>query len=108
MYEYKARLGRVVDGDTVDLIVDLGFHISAHHRFRVAGIDTPEVRGPEKIAGKAAKQWVIEYLTGKDLIVESKKTGKYGRWIGKIRVDGEEQDLSAALVSAGHAIWKDY
>lgn len=55
MYEYRATLDRVVDGDTVYLVVDLGFHIQVRMSFRLLGIDTPEVRGEERPEGLVAK-----------------------------------------------------
>jgi micrococcal nuclease len=104
MYEYNAVLDRVVDGDTVDLIVDLGFRIKAHYRFRLLGIDAPEPRGATKTEGLAAKAWLEEALEGKDLIVHSEKSEKYGRWLAKIWTDPDADDISGPMISAGHAI----
>jgi len=102
-YCYNAILDRVVDGDTVDLRVDLGFGVWTHQRFRLEGIDAPE---RFTASGKLATQFLIELLTDKKLSVQSGKTGKYGRWIGVISVEG--QDVSKAIVDAGLAEWKDY
>ena len=86
MYEYKATVGRVVDGDTVDFIVDLGFAVQMKIRGRLAGVDTPE-RGHQdftqatqmcaKLLKKAAGTFPYE---GK-VIIRTEKTGKYGRWL---------------------------
>ena len=65
MYVYKAKLDRVVDGDTVDANIDLGFDISINKRIRLAGIDTPETRTrnkEEKVKGLASKSRLIELL----------------------------------------------
>lgn len=112
-YNYHARLVKVVDGDTVDLEVDLGFYVYKRVRFRLARIDAPEVRGEHKEAGKRAKSAVIEVLelADDDLWVESEKTGKYGRWIGEISfkaADGFTANLSDYLVDNGYAVFKDY
>ena len=116
MYEYKARVIRVVDGDTIDCDVDLGFHMTARIRFRLANIDAPEVRGVEKVEGKAATKWLINRLDELDneVIVQTGKTGKYGRWIGNFYpipdnlTIGELDSLSDELVKAGHAEYTDY
>lgn len=108
-YRYKATVVRVVDGDTIDCDVDLGFYVTSRIRFRVARIDAPEVRGAEKVAGKAATEWVKNFIVGRPLVVESLKTGKYGRWIGEfyVTIEGTEFNLSDELVLAGHAEYSE-
>ena len=106
MYEYKAKLVKVVDGDTVDLDVDLGFHMTARIRFRLARINTPEVRGKEKEAGLLAKAFVLHELLNADIVVKTEKTGKYGRWLGEIFVEGN--NLNDALVKNNHAEYVKY
>lgn len=85
-YIYKAELKRVIDGDTVDLIVDAGFYISVHQRFRLKGIDTPEIFGVRKDTleykrGMKAKEYVENRFKENDNegIIRSHHTGKYGR-----------------------------
>ena len=78
MYTYKAKLDRVVDGDTVDANIDLGFDISIHKRIRLAGIDTPETRTKdkeEKTKGLASKSRLIELLKDGSFILESNEVG---------------------------------
>ena len=111
MYTYKAKLDRVVDGDTIDVNIDLGFDISVHKRVRLAGIDTPESRTrdlEEKKRGLAAKDRLIEILDKGSLQVESKEVGKYGRVLGVLHVYPESLDLpinvNETLVSEGHAV----
>lgn len=113
MYEYRAKLNRVVDGDTVDLIIDLGFNVSLKERFRLLGINAPEVRGPEKVRGKeatAALQKLIEDTP--ELIVRTEKDskGKYGRWLcWLISRDGiSEVNLNLQLVEMGFAEEVEY
>ena len=115
MYTYKAKLDRVVDGDTVDVNIDLGFDISVHKRVRFAGINTPESRTrdlEEKAKGLAAKDRVKAILSENDtFIIESKELGKYGRVLGEIfieNIDGSTgltlRSLNKLLINEGHAV----
>jgi micrococcal nuclease len=98
-YRYNCQLGRVIDGDTVDLECDLGFNIWIHERFRLDGINAPE-RG--KKGGKEATEFLRELLTNaKVLEVESKKQEKYGRWLGAVYAD--DQNVSDLMLEHGHA-----
>lgn len=115
MWEYKATVTRVVDGDTLDLQIDLGFSVSIQIRARLAGVDTPETYGVKKdsaeyLAGKRATQYVEEWLRGGHtagpygpVTVRSEKnrTGKYGRWI--VTVHAHEDCLNEALLREGLA-----
>lgn len=87
MYEYKVKeVVKVVDGDTVDIIIDLGFGLSKKERVRVAGVDTPEVRtrdDKEKALGADASQFAKEWFAEEgEIIVRTDKDGKYGRMLG--------------------------
>ena len=111
MYTYKAKLDRVVDGDTIDVHIDLGFDITVHKRVRLAGIDTPESRTrdlEEKKRGLAAKYRLTEILDQGSLVVESKEVGKYGRVLGVLIIYPDSMDLpinvNDLLVSEGHAV----
>lgn len=108
MYEYKAKVIKIVDGDTIDCNVDLGFYMTAKIRFRLARIDTPEVRGAEREDGLLAKQWLIDLLNqhNNEIIVRTAKTGKYGRWIGEIIIG--EMNVNDELVKTGHAEYVTY
>ena len=114
MYEYKARINRVVDGDTVDVDIDLGFGIwMKDERIRVMGIDTPESRTSdkvEKIFGFAAKDRLKELIpegsvqilkTEVDKDGEDAK-GKFGRILGDFIVEGYR--ITEILVDEGHAV----
>lgn len=98
---FPAVTVRVVDGDTVDLDVDLGFRVWARQRFRLVGIDCPELK---TAGGEPARAFTTAWLDehGKGLEVESQREDVYGRWLGVIRTEGGES-LNAALVAAGHA-----
>lgn len=110
-FQYRARVKRVVDGDTIDLEMDLGFNIYHHVRVRLNGIDAPEVRGIDKDAGREATEH-LRKLAHKGVgewpvLVETKKTGKYGRWIGTLYYYdpnlSELVDINAAMIKDGHA-----
>lgn len=110
MYTYKAKLERVVDGDTIDVYIDLGFDIHYRSRVRLAGINAPESRTrnlEEKKLGLAAKEYVEQWLSkcGPDFIIRTTKVekGKYGRVLGTIMDMKEQQCLNTDLVDVGLA-----
>jgi micrococcal nuclease len=107
IYEYKAKLNRVVDGDTVHFDVDLGFGVQVTLDFRLAGINTPEVVGSQRVAGLAAKAEVTRLLGLGTIRIISMKTEKYGRWLATIFVkqaDGKEIEVNQALIDGGFAV----
>ena len=119
MYTYRAKLDRVIDGDTIDANIDLGFDVSVHKRIRLTGIDTPESRTrdlAEKKLGLAAKERLKELCIGK-IQVKSLGKGKYGRILG-IPYTEDGRDICDVLVKEGHAVeyhggtktkvWGDY
>ena len=105
-FVYNATLDRVVDGDTFDCILDLGFDVKLHkQRVRLAGIDTPESRTrdlAEKKLGLAAKERLKELCIGK-IQVKSLGKGKYGRILG-IPHTIEGEDICQKLINEGHAV----
>ena len=107
MYEYKIKLDRVIDGDTVDANIDLGFDISVKKRIRFLGINTPESRTrdlEEKARGLAAKDRVKCLLEGCNIIqLKSHGVGKYGRVLGEIFIEGQNMSLNDLLKKEGHA-----
>lgn len=110
MYTYNAKLDRIIDGDTVDAHIDLGFDITVHKRIRLAGIDTPESRTrdlEEKAKGLAAKSRLEELLKEGSFVVESKEVGKYGRVLGTLHVypdGGLPININDRLVKEGYAV----
>jgi len=110
MYEYRATIRRVVDGDTVDVTLDLGFNILYNSRIRLLGIDTPESRTrdlEEKARGLAAKDRVKELCpVGSSVTLKTTKDGrgKFGRILGEIFVSGIVQSINQLLVEEGHAV----
>tara|TARA_R100000781_G_C4079394_1_gene127184 strand:+ start:1484 stop:1858 length:375 start_codon:yes stop_codon:yes gene_type:complete len=115
MYYYNAVLVRVVDGDTIDAIIDLGFDVQVKKRIRLAGINAPESRTRNKVEkklGLAAKERLIDILDGAANVfeIESKELGKYGRVLGKIYINKlagkdvlTQVCINDVLVKEGHA-----
>lgn len=101
-YRYKATVDRWVDGDTVDVVIDLGFKVQTAQRLRLYGINTPERGQPgfdaatDFARARAPKGSTVE--------VKSYKTGKFGRWLAMIYVPNEAQSINRALVEEGLAL----
>ena len=115
MYTYKIKLDRVVDDDTIDAYIDLGFDVSVKKRIRFMGINTPESRTrdlEEKARGLAAKDRLKNQLEGTNIIqLQSHGVGKYGRCLGELfidMVDGQEkltlESINELLIKEGHAV----
>lgn len=87
MYTYKAKLDRCVDGDTADLEIDLGFHLTAKVRCRLLGVDTPERGKPDYKKATAMLHNLIMSQSDEEgfFVVTTGKTGKYGRWLVDIK-----------------------
>lgn len=108
LYQYRARLERVVDGDTIDCILDLGFDVFLRERVRLANINTPETRTKdlnEKKLGLEAKAFVEDLFKdkGESFTIETEyKKGKYGRAIGTITFN-DGTNLNDFLVQEGIA-----
>ena len=113
-YIYRAKLDRVVDGDTVDALIDVGFDIWFKKRIRFMGLDTWESRTrdlEEKKLGKLAKErtrQLLEDVSSKSgyFRVKSHGLGKYGRVLGEIFImdkDGKQWNVNETLISEGHA-----
>lgn len=115
LYVRRAKIVRLVDGDTVDVDIDLGMAITTRQRLRLFGINTPEVRGPEKASGHAATQHLADLLVefrheGEwDIVVQTykDKKGKYGRYLADligVDEDGNPVNLNERMVADGHAV----
>jgi micrococcal nuclease len=107
MYEYKATVTKVYDGDTITVDFDLGFGILIRkQKIRLYGINTPEVRGPEKSEGIISRDALRERILGKVVTIKTfrDKKGKYGRWLGEVFV--EEENINQWLITEGYA--KEY
>ena len=115
MYTYKISPLKVVDGDTIDTEIDLGFDIKVKKRVRFMGINAPESRTrdlEEKAKGLAAKDRVKQLLEGSNKIhLNSHGVGKYGRVLGELHievVDGQDkmtlESVNKLLIKEGHAV----
>jgi micrococcal nuclease len=111
MYEYRVKkLINVVDGDTIDVEIDLGFDISITKRVRLAGIDTPESRTSdkyEKSLGLESKAHLKQKLANAQTIVirteKPDSSEKYGRVLGWLFVDNEETSFNETMIATGYA-----
>jgi len=111
MYEYFVReVKSVVDGDTIDVIIDLGFDILFSSRVRLAGIDTPESRTTdkaEKALGLEAKEYLKKQLKdAKSVVIRTEKMNsseKYGRILGWIYINGESESINNKMINDGYA-----
>jgi len=107
MYEYKCEVKRVVDGDTVDVIIDLGFDISYSSRVRLYGIDTPESRTrdkDEKARGLISKDFLKSWLDKGNVVIRTRKDkkGKFGRVLGEMVVD--DININELMIEEHHAV----
>jgi len=111
MYEYYVRkVDNVVDGDTIDVLIDLGFDILFQSRVRLAGIDTPESRTKdlkEKALGLESKEYLKKYLKdAKSVVIKTEKmdsSEKYGRILGWVYVNGDTESLNDKMINDGYA-----
>jgi micrococcal nuclease len=105
MYEYQAIVLNVVDGDTIDVRVDLGMEVKIDQRIRMLGYNSPEVRGVERERGLAAKAFLVTMLpVGSQVILNTVKDRreKYGRYLGTVYVEGQSMTINDLMVSEGH------
>jgi micrococcal nuclease len=111
MYEYYVRkVENVVDGDTIDVLIDLGFDILFQSRVRLAGIDTPESRTKdlaEKTLGLESKEYLKKYLKdAKSVVIKTEKmdsSEKYGRILGWVYVNGDTESINDKMINDGYA-----
>ena len=108
-FSYNATIVKIIDGDTVDALIDVGFSIMTKKRIRFRGINTPESRTrdkEEKVRGLAAKDRVVELLSENDnkFVLKSYGVGKYGRCLGELFVEGHEESVNQVLINEGHAV----
>ena len=111
MYEYYVKkVEAVVDGDTIDVLIDLGFDILFASRVRLAGIDTPESRTTdkaEKVLGLEAKEYVKSKIKdAKEVIIKTEKmdsSEKYGRILGWVFLDGSKVSINEQMIADGYA-----
>lgn len=101
-FVYKATITNIVDGDTVDAIVDLGFNVQTKIRFRLNGIDTPEMNQKNEAIreiAKSAKEFLIKHILDKHVCILQTKTDKYGRWLADISIDPNSPTVNEQLIA---------
>jgi micrococcal nuclease len=111
MYQYYVRkVENVVDGDTIDVLIDLGFDILFQSRVRLAGIDTPESRTKdlkEKALGLESKEYLKKALKdAKSVVIKTEKmdsSEKYGRILGWLYVNGDTESVNDKMINDGYA-----
>jgi len=111
LYTYNAKVERVVDGDTVDALVDLGFDTWKKVRIRMMGMNAPESRTrdlEEKAKGLAAKKYLHDLLESYDFnfVLKSHGVGKYGRCLGEMFLENQPVSVNSMMINEGHA--KEY
>ena len=106
-YVYRADLVKIVDGDTIDADVSLGFHLRSVQRMRLLRINAPESKGETREAGKAATARLAELLAGKRLLVRTEKSDAFGRFLAEVitvDADGRELNVNDEMLASGHAV----
>jgi len=110
LWHYRARVERVVDGDTLDVTIDVGYHAYHLERLRLLNCWAPETRGPERVRGLAAKAWVEawvlatqEPLDAWPLIIRTEKSDAFGRYLADVWSARTSESMNEAMVLAGHA-----
>jgi micrococcal nuclease len=108
MYQYKIKkIHRIIDGDTIDVAIDVGFHITINQRVRLKGIDAAETRTKdlkEKSEGLMAKEWLEKELSREgEWVIETTKEDKYGRILGTLYLVGDPVTVNERMVNDGIA-----
>jgi len=111
MYEYKAKVIRVIDGDTFEAEIDCGFSITVTQTLRLRGIDTPETWRPrnelEREHGQQAKELVESLISDREVVILTHKTGKYGRYIADVILENG-MNLTDILIENNMEKKQDY
>jgi len=108
MYEYKAKVIKVYDGDTITVLADLGFKVTIKQTIRLYGLNTPEIRGEERPDGLISRDRLRERILDMDVVIKTMKDkkGKYGRYIAEIYL--EDENINEWLITEGLAKRREY
>jgi len=105
-YIRNARILAVIDGDTIEVEIDLGFHMKMIERVRLLYVNAPEKKGATLAAGLKAKNFVSSWI-GTDnplCVIRTEKDDAFGRWLAEIWIVGIKQSLNDALIESGNAV----
>lgn len=111
LHHYNCKLKRIIDGDTVVLIIDLGFNIKIEVNLRLEGIDTPEVNssyGLEQEAAYRSEVFLGQLIEKEELVVKTKKNDMYGRYIGTLFIKGPHECINVNQLMLNHGLAKKY
>ena len=112
LYHYKALVVDVYDGDTITAEVDLGFHVNIREKFRLLGINTPEIRGAEREDGLKSRDLVRDKILHKEVFIETQKDkqGKYGRYLATVHLKEGDVYLNVNdwIVQQGMGVYQEY
>lgn len=113
LYQYKAKVMSVYDGDTIRVDIDLGLKTwIKNESIRLSRINAPEVRGSEKVKGIKSRDYLRKLILKKEIIIKTikDKKGKYGRYLGEIWIEKNRQciNINDLLVTKGYAVYKEY
>ena len=106
MYEYRAKVVKVYDGDTITCDIDLGFSVTLRReKIRLLDINAPEIRGADRPTGLESRDALRRLILDKQVIIKTKKDrkGKYGRWLAHVYLPAATISVNDMLVNAGFA-----
>ncbi len=107
---YRARILRVIDGDTMEVLIDVGFHGTQTEQLRLLGVNAPETRGPERPRGLEATAWVTRWVEAHrghgdwPFLIQTERDDAFGRYLAVVWAWDEALSLNAQLVAAGQAV----
>lgn len=110
LWVYRARMMRVVDGDTIDIELDAGFRSHRIERIRLLGVNAPEARGISRLDGEMATTYVRDWLISDGapdawpLRIQTEKSDSFGRYLGRLWRISDGRELNADLLDSGHAV----
>ena len=111
MYQYWAKVIEVYDGDTITVDIDLGLGVWKHgEKIRLFGLNAPEMRGVDAVAGKKARDYLRELVLNKDVVIDTYKDGKckYGRYLAKVSVTDRLLCVNEMMIESCNAVRAEY
>lgn len=108
----NVKVVHVVDGDTIDVEIDFGFYIKTKQRLRLFRVNAWEARGEDKQKGLEAKEWLQMMLKDSQIVIDTEKQGKYGRFLAEVWIEEQMSrrliNINDLLVEKGHAKYQEY